>query len=97
MSPPEVWGPAVWILFHTLAEKASETNFNTFSLSLFTMIKFICKHLPCPYCAEDASRFLASVHIRNLTTKQDFKNMLYIGSDTPIIFDYQCVKYIGMF
>ena len=21
MSPPEVWGPAVWTLFHTLSEK----------------------------------------------------------------------------
>jgi hypothetical protein len=78
MSPPEVWGPAVWILFHTLAEKVSETNFNKISLSLFNMIKFISKNLPCPYCAADATRFLANININKISTKQDLKNMLYV-------------------
>lgn len=78
MSPPEVWGPAVWILFHTLAEKVDETNFNKIKLSLFNIIKLICKNLPCPYCADDATRFLEQTNIYNVKSKQDFKNLIYI-------------------
>ena len=78
MSPPDVWGPAVWILFHTLAEKVSDINFNKINGSLLNMIKLISKNLQCPYCAEDATRFLAKITIAKISSKQEFKNILYL-------------------
>jgi hypothetical protein len=78
MSPPEVWGPAIWILFHTLAEKVHEADYPKIKTSLFNMIKIICKNLPCPYCASDATMFLEKININKLNSKQDFKNMMYI-------------------
>jgi uncharacterized membrane protein YheB (UPF0754 family) len=78
MSPPEVWGPAVWILLHTLPEKINDIDFAKTKISLFNIIKLICKNLPCPYCANDATRFLEKVNINKINNKQDFKNMLYM-------------------
>ncbi len=78
MSPPEIWGPAVWTLFHTLAEKLNPNAYNQVIPSLFSMIVQICKVLPCPDCSRDASIFLAKIKISDYKTKHDFKNMLYL-------------------
>ena len=61
MSPPEVWGPAIWTLFHTLVEQISEEAFPYVSADLFKMIVRICKFLPCPECSKDATIFLAKI------------------------------------
>ena len=78
MPPPEVWGPAVWRLFHTLAERINEHAYPHLSKELFQVISGICKFLPCPDCSSDAVRFLAKIKIQDLKTKTDFKNMLYL-------------------
>jgi hypothetical protein len=78
MSPPEVWGPPIWRFFHTLAEKMNENAYPVIYKQLFYFICQICKHLPCPQCSSDATRFLAKIKIQDLKTKTDFKNMLYI-------------------
>jgi len=78
MSPPEVWGPAVWTLFHTLAEKLNPNSYNQVAPSLFLMIVQICKVLPCPDCSRDASIFLAKIKLSDYKTKDEFKNMLYL-------------------
>jgi len=78
MSPPEVWGPAVWTLFHTLIEHLNPDAYPHLSNSMFIMIVRICKFLPCPDCANDASNFLAKIKLNNYTTKTEFKNMLYL-------------------
>jgi hypothetical protein len=78
MSPPEVWGPAVWTLFHTLSAKINEDAYPQVSLSLFKMITSICKFLPCPECSSDASTFLAKINLSDLKTKADFKNTFYL-------------------
>lgn len=78
MSPPEVWGPAVWTLFHTLAEKLNPDAYNQVIPSLFSMIVQICKVLPCPDCSKDASNFLAKIKLSDYKTKDEFKNMLYL-------------------
>jgi hypothetical protein len=78
MSPPEVWGPAVWTLFHTLAEKIDENAYPYLIDSMFGMIIRICKFLPCPECSMDASKFLAKINIKDYKTKVEFKNMLYL-------------------
>lgn len=78
MSPPEVWGPAVWTLFHTLAEKLNANVYNQVVGSLFSMIVQICKYLPCPDCSRDATVFLAKIKLSDYKTKDEFKNMLYL-------------------
>ena len=78
MSPPEVWGPAVWTLFHTLAEKINDDAYPFISHSLFNMIVRICKFLPCPECSTDASNFLAKINISDIKTKTEFKNTFYV-------------------
>ena len=78
MSPPEVWGPPVWILFHTLIEKMNPYAYPDVIGSMFGMIVRICKVLPCPECSLDASNFLAKIKLNDYKTKDEFKNMLYL-------------------
>ena len=78
MSPPEIWGPAVWALLHTLTEKVVDNRPPILYVGLFNTIKMICSNLPCPTCAEDSSRFLAKVPLDKVNTKQGIKNMIYI-------------------
>ena len=78
MSPPEVWGPAVWTLFHCLAEKLHPNAFHDVLPSLFNIVVQICKALPCPDCSRDASAFLAKIQPSQFKNKTEFKNMLYL-------------------
>ena len=78
MSPPEVWGPAVWNLFHVLCEKLNENAFHSIGPSLFNIIVRICKFLPCPDCASDAGKFLANIKISDIKNKSDLKNTFYV-------------------
>ena len=78
MSPPEVWGPAVWRLFHTLSERLNDNAFNALSPQLFGFIVRICKFLPCPDCSNDASIFLAKIKFSNIKNKIEFKNTFYL-------------------
>ena len=78
MSPPEVWGPAVWRLIHTLCERLNENAYNALSHQLFNFFVRICKFLPCPECSTDASNFLAKIKISNLKNKTEFKNTFYL-------------------
>ena len=78
MSPPEVWGPAVWTLFHTLIEKLNPNYYPYIVESLFGIIVRICRYLPCPECSRDASNFLARLKLKDFKTKDDFRNMMYL-------------------
>jgi hypothetical protein len=78
MSPPEVWGPAVWTLIHTLSEKVSEQAYPFIKGQLFAQIKRICGFLPCPECSADATNFLAKININDLKTKVEFRNTFYL-------------------
>ena len=78
MSPPEVWGPAVWTLFHTLIAKIDERAYPYISPQLFYMIVRICRFLPCPECSTDASNFLAKIKMSDMKTKRQFKDTFYL-------------------
>lgn len=78
MSPPEVWGPAVWIFLHTLSGRINENAYPYLKNQLFSIIVAVCKVLPCPDCSNDASKFLAKININDIKTKTEFKNMLYL-------------------
>ena len=78
MSPPEVWGPAVWTLIHTLSEKVTEQSYPFIKGQLFAQIRRICGFLPCPECSSDATNFLAKININDLKTKNEFRNTFYL-------------------
>jgi hypothetical protein len=82
MPPPEIWGPPVWRLFHTLAENINEDHFLYLKISIFNIIRRICMFLPCPDCAEHAIRFLAKININKIKNKTEFKDMLYVFHNT---------------
>ena len=75
MSPPEIWGPATWTLFHTLAEHMNDESIIP---QLFNNIKQICMFLPCPECSKDASIMLNQIDINKIKTKQSFIDLLFV-------------------
>ena len=78
MPAPSIWGPPTWTLLHTMAEKINEDDFNKLLPQMFGLIKRICMYLPCPDCSEHATIFLAKLKPEQISTKIDFKNMLYL-------------------
>ena len=75
---PNNWGPPIWMLFHSLAEKIKEEKFSEVGPQLFSMIKAICSTLPCPECSQHATLFLSRVNFSSIRTKNDFKSLMYI-------------------
>ena len=78
MPTPEVWGPPTWTLFHVMSEKVNEKAYPLLCDKMLIMVKLICKNLPCPYCATDATNYLNRISLGNLKTKRQFKDMLYL-------------------
>jgi hypothetical protein len=75
MSPPEVWGPPVWTLFHTLSAQLVNDDLIR---QLFNYIQRVCKILPCPECSQDATIFLQKVNLNDIKTSDDLSKTLYI-------------------
>ncbi len=73
----KTWGPCTWFLFHTLAEKIKEEEFNTKKEVLLHLIIRICDNLPCPDCASHARQQMANLNTNTINTKEDLKNMLH--------------------
>ena len=71
------WGNAVWLLFHTLAEKIKEEHTGEINV-LLTHITNICGNLPCPDCQQHASRVMTSVNRANIaSSKQSLIDFLW--------------------
>lgn len=75
---PQVWGPPIWTLFHTFAEKIKESEYSRIGLELYGYIRQICGYLPCPECSQHATRFLSSVKIDNVRTKDGLIKIMYV-------------------
>lgn len=73
----QVWGNAVWLLFHTLAAKL-KPEFADEPKVLFGHIKQICSNLPCPDCAEHATALLNSINVNAVcASSESLKSFLY--------------------
>jgi hypothetical protein len=72
------WGPAVWLLFHTIVEKIKEPDNTQLCRELFYQIQSICKYLPCPDCASHATKHLANVNILRINNKHDLKQIIFM-------------------
>ena len=95
MSPPEVWGPAVWTLFHTLIEKVNDQAYPFIKVQLFGQIRRICGFLPCPECSSDATIFLAKVNVNDLIKACNLTDSLSNYSDVELEAAEILVKYEG--
>jgi len=78
MPAPEIWGPAVWNLFHTLIEQLNEDAYQVIAPQMYAQFVKICKFLPCPDCASDATNFLAKVNLTHIKSKVEFRNTFYL-------------------
>lgn len=77
ISKARAWGILTWMLFHTLAEKIKKEYFNQYLKYIISLIQKICYCLPCPYCREDARKYLSSFNFKLIKSKEDLKLFLY--------------------
>ena len=78
MSPPEIWGPPIWTLFHSLTSQINQNAYPRVVGPMFSIISRICKYLPCPECSRDATMALAKVDLNNYKTKESLRDMFYL-------------------
>lgn len=71
------WGAPTWYLFHTLAEKVKEDSFPLIRKEFLDIIFAICTNLPCPDCANHATRFMQGVNFDTIMSKQDLKELMF--------------------
>ena len=71
------WGPSTWYLFHTIAEKIKEEEFNNLKEDILNNIKSICMNLPCPTCREHATSYIQRLNYNSIKNKIDLKNFLF--------------------
>lgn len=71
------WGEPTWFLFHTLAHKVKEFSFAQVKTELLNIIFLICNNLPCPDCANHATRYLQGINFDAIKTKEQLKEMLF--------------------
>jgi hypothetical protein len=71
------WGAPTWYMFHTLAEKVREESFISIRRELLNVIFTICANLPCPDCANHATKYMEGLNFDAIATKQDLKDMLF--------------------
>ena len=71
------WAIPTWLFFHALAEKININSYNSKRHELLNIIKHICNNLPCPTCTDHARRYMNSITLDKIKTKEDFKNILF--------------------
>jgi len=71
------WGPSIWYLFHTIAHKLKDEEFQSSIVEILDMIKSICRNLPCPACAQHATEYIQRISYNSIRNKNDFKMLLF--------------------
>ena len=64
------WGNAVWLLFHTLAEKIKD-GYTSELPALVSHITSICTNLPCPDCQVHATKVMQSVNKGSISSSKE--------------------------
>jgi len=76
--PPKMtWGPPIWLLFHTLAQKVNPEFFPLIREDLLNFINNICTYLPCPVCANHATEYMNNLNFNTIKKKEDLIKMLF--------------------
>lgn len=71
------WGYPTWVLFHSLAEKVNADKYKLHYDEFWNFIKLICLSLPCPYCKNHATKYINSIPLTSINTKEKVINVLY--------------------
>jgi hypothetical protein len=71
------WAIYTWMLFHTLIEKTDDMFYTNKYREIFNLIINVCNELPCIICRQHAKNYLNSINISQLTTREQFKRMLF--------------------
>ena len=64
------WGNAVWLLFHTLAEKIKDEHISELPI-LVSNITIIFNNLPCPDCQQHASKTMNMVNKNAIASSKE--------------------------
>lgn len=72
----KTWGPYIWFMLHTLAEKINKDSFYLLKSDLLRHIYNICTNLPCPSCSTHSKEYLQKIDMTKIQTKEDLKLML---------------------
>ena len=72
-----IWGNTVWYLFHTLAHKIKESDFNELKNDIIYVVKTVSTNLPCPECSQDAVNELNKVKFDNINSKEELRLLLF--------------------
>ena len=70
MTEKRVWGNACWFLFHVAASKLRSDRPDQVQ-KLLEKIMYVCRHLPCPICAQHAIKTFNSIRRENIITNED--------------------------
>lgn len=73
----KVWGPSVWLIFHTLVEKIKPEYFESEKDILIKFIRDTCRNLPCPTCSIDATNILQNLNEKIIVNKEDLINFVH--------------------
>lgn len=74
----KTWGPPCWYLFHSLAAKVKEEEFENVKLGFWGIISGICSNLPCPECRHHATTIIRAVNKNNvLKNKASLERFLF--------------------
>ena len=77
-----IWGAPTWFFLHTIAEKVKPESFAIVRGDLLKHVYNVSTNLPCPYCAKHAKMYLDSINFNAITTKEEFKMMLFTFHNT---------------
>lgn len=72
----KTWGPYIWYMLHSMAEKVKTTSFYIVKNELLEHIFNICVNLPCPSCSTHSREYLQKVDFKKIKTKEDLRLML---------------------
>jgi len=75
--PTMIWGPPIWFLFHTLAEKVKDDAFSFIRTDILNNIYSIATHLPCPVCSTHATEYFNRINLNSIRSKEELKIMLF--------------------
>lgn len=76
MVSKDVWGRTTWKLFHHMVNELKEERTDLIQ-PILTIIRNICRNLPCPECSEHATLLLNRLNLSSIKTKRDLVKCIH--------------------
>ena len=72
-----LWGVSTWIFLHTMAARITDKGYIKLRGQLLSITKKICSNLPCPHCAQHATKFMNRVQPNSIPNRLVYQSMLF--------------------